>query len=1015
MMKILHLKMKAFLAYKDEIDIDFTLNEGLYLINGPTGSGKTTIFDAIVFALYGQSSGIRGQMSLRSDYADVKDETYVELTFEVLGHLYTIRRTPTYKREGYKTLKQATALLKLDNNQYIEGTKDVNTKIIEILGINYEQFKQIVMISQGEFTKLIYANSDEREKVLRRIFNTYSLLDIENILKDKVREYKEKYDVSSQVLSSSLKMLQSDENYEVFYPSLLDTIKTDIIKLKEENKQLEQNYLNKEKKYNELSKDYTLKVLMNEKIEKLEDYNKQYHLLTQKQDEINGLEREIKILQNISQNQNLILSYKLEKEQYTHNHQNYLKAVKKQENVKQEYNQYKEKYLSLQELRKEKEELNINVNELKQTIEKQKKHDNYSKIYREKKQQLDKEEIIYKKQITEKEKFATRMQRDQQKVNELPDLLVELKEMDQAVQQNNEKRILIHELSELNDHLRDEQEKHYALSNTYNKACKVYKEAYENYQYQDELYKRQQAGILALELQDDTPCPVCGSLHHPAPAQVQEHVLSASQLSKLSKELNQLLRDKEEAYQQVVTQNELKAQAITKLSLFKKQLNIEGELNKRVFIEHLSAITQILQDRKKKYQRLYQQTEYLKKLRHSLDKDQVVLEEREKELNILFEKLEVKRNDIIYLEGMMKEYEGMFEENLEEQYQNSIKKYKELSNTIEEIEKGYLKAEREMISLNQSVEHYFQIIQKSKDILKQKEEQYYDYIEKNFNNEEEFIKYYSLLSMKEKKEKEYNQYLIHKEKLLNQIEILNKEVENHNVEDLQKAKEKVDQYKEERDHLQKVYHQMIMKVENNTKVYQTLKKEYEKNKNVLNKYQHYLHLSDITSGKNNMRMSFERYVLSFYFENILQYANIEFAAMSQGRYQFIRKTEVKGNSKQGLELSILDYETGVQRDVQSLSGGESFKAALSLALGLSSMIQSYVGGIELNTLFVDEGFGTLDEESLNQAIDVLMKLGNNKVIGIISHVNELKEKIDNKIIVKKGKQGSYLKVEFQPN
>ena len=1015
MMKILHLKMKAFLAYKDEIDIDFTLNEGLYLINGPTGSGKTTIFDAIVFALYGQSSGIRGQMSLRSDYADVKDETYVELTFEVLGHLYTIRRTPTYKREGYKTLKQATALLKLDNNQYIEGTKDVNTKIIEILGINYEQFKQIVMISQGEFTKLIYANSDEREKVLRRIFNTYSLLDIENILKDKVREYKEKYDVSSQVLSSSLKMLQSDENYEVFYPSLLDTIKTDIIKLKEENKQLEQNYLNKEKKYNELSKDYTLKVLMNEKIEKLEDYNKQYHLLTQKQDEINGLEREIKILQNISQNQNLILSYKLEKEQYTHNHQNYLKAVKIQENVKQEYNQYKEKYLSLQELRKEKEELNINVNELKQTIEKQKKHDNYSKIYREKKQQLDKEEIIYKKQITEKEKFATRMQRDQQKVNELPDLLVELKEMDQAVQQNNEKRILIHELSELNDHLRDEQEKHYALSNTYNKACKVYKEAYENYQYQDELYKRQQAGILALELQDDTPCPVCGSLHHPAPAQVQEHVLSASQLSKLSKELNQLLRDKEEAYQQVVTQNELKAQAITKLSLFKKQLNIEGELNKRVFIEHLSAITQILQDRKKKYQRLYQQTEYLKKLRHSLDKDQVVLEEREKELNILFEKLEVKRNDIIYLEGMMKEYEGMFEENLEEQYQNSIKKYKELSNTIEEIEKGYLKAEREMISLNQSVEHYFQIIQKSKDILKQKEEQYYDYIEKNFNNEEEFIKYYSLLSMKEKKEKEYNQYLIHKEKLLNQIEILNKEVENHNVEDLQKAKEKVDQYKEERDHLQKVYHQMIMKVENNTKVYQTLKKEYEKNKNVLNKYQHYLHLSDITSGKNNMRMSFERYVLSFYFENILQYANIEFAAMSQGRYQFIRKTEVKGNSKQGLELSILDYETGVQRDVQSLSGGESFKAALSLALGLSSMIQSYVGGIELNTLFVDEGFGTLDEESLNQAIDVLMKLGNNKVIGIISHVNELKEKIDNKIIVKKGKQGSYLKVEFQPN
>jgi exonuclease SbcC len=169
----------------------------------------------------------------------------------------------------------------------------------------------------------------------------------------------------------------------------------------------------------------------------------------------------------------------------------------------------------------------------------------------------------------------------------------------------------------------------------------------------------------------------------------------------------------------------------------------------------------------------------------------------------------------------------------------------------------------------------------------------------------------------------------------------------------------------------------------------------------------------MTSGKNPMRLSFERYVLSFYFENILEYANIEFSLMSQGRYQFIRKTEVKGNSKQGLELSVMDYETGIEREVQSLSGGESFKAALSLALGLSSMIQSYAGGIELNTLFIDEGFGTLDDESLNQAISVLMGLEvHHKTIGIISHVNELKEKIDNQIIINKGNRGSHLTVNF---
>ena len=184
------------------------------------------------------------------------------------------------------------------------------------------------------------------------------------------------------------------------------------------------------------------------------------------------------------------------------------------------------------------------------------------------------------------------------------------------------------------------------------------------------------------------------------------------------------------------------------------------------------------------------------------------------------------------------------------------------------------------------------------------------------------------------------------------------------------------------------------------------------NARLLKDYQLYHNLMIATTGKNNAnKISFERFVLASYFENIISFANIELSMLTSGRYEFKRRQEARGNGGQGLDLEILDYESGTYRDVKSLSGGESFKASLALALGLSTMIQNYTGGIELNTLFIDEGFGTLDDESLSQAIDVLMKLREtDKVIGIISHVGELKNRIESGIIVRKGERGSQLTV-----
>ena len=239
-----------------------------------------------------------------------------------------------------------------------------------------------------------------------------------------------------------------------------------------------------------------------------------------------------------------------------------------------------------------------------------------------------------------------------------------------------------------------------------------------------------------------------------------------------------------------------------------------------------------------------------------------------------------------------------------------------------------------------------------------------------------------------------------------------KDFKDAKVIDLTSLKDKIKNHEIHRDEIQKDMNHIQLTYQQNDKLLKDIQKKYQQNQDVLDQYTIYQDLYDQTSGKNTYRMSFERYVLSAYFEHILEYANIELLKMSNGRFALYRKQETKGAKQQGLDLSVLDYETGMMRDVQSLSGGESFKAALSLALGLSQMIQNYAGGIELNTLFIDEGFGSLDNESLDQALSVLLDLKNdNKVIGIISHVNELKERISTQIVVEKGIQGSHLHIE----
>ena len=473
---------------------------------------------------------------------------------------------------------------------------------------------------------------------------------------------------------------------------------------------------------------------------------------------------------------------------------------------------------------------------------------------------------------------------------------------------------------------------------------------------------------------------------------------------------------KDEAYQETLSQNEHIQDIKTRINVLKKQLDIEDELSKEVFIRLLSNIMQVTKQHEKTYQKRHHEVEYLKKVKKSLEQDQLVfvkqtqnLEKELADIHALEKSLAICQTKISELESS---HQFLLTNELDKELAKENKNLTHLDMKIQTVDDHY----HQCLQKLEITRHQIENLCKHKDelllSLQQMQIQYDQFVSQYFETNEQLKYYEKMLSTLHEKENEYQEYMIQKRTLSNRLKTLEETTRNCKLVDLSLEEDKLKECEQQREQSLKDYNVYLHTYEQNETLINHLQKDYQKNQNVFEKYTMYQDLADITSGKNGQRMSFERYVLSSYFEHILEYANVELLKMSQGRFALYRKQDTKGARQQGLDLSVLDYETGMMRDIQSLSGGESFKAALALALGLSAMIQSYAGGIELNTLFIDEGFGTLDSESIDQALSVLLDLKNdNKVIGIISHVDELKERIHTQIVVEKGKMGSTLHIE----
>lgn len=997
------LTLSAFGPYPDTITIDFESfqEDGLFLITGPTGSGKTMIFDAMIFALYGKTSGqIRQTDSLRCDHALNEIPTFVEFSFSLHQQNYTIKRNPKYYLEGKKTPKQPSALLTLPDGKMVEGIKEVNQKMISLLGVDDQQFKQICMIAQGEFTKLIMASSDEREKVLRELFHSETYQKLEEKLKVHLKTYQEKYDLLLNKRKDLMQELQVEDHQEY---------------LSKQTKLI----ASQQKEYDDLKKDLDQKKeqlqlyrLQNQRLIQLKDLKQQFQDLKKQENDYQELNKTVDTLKKAQETNYLYISYiKQQKKLQTLklNQEDFLKQLKK---LEKDYQEEKVQANSLDYKQQTKEKLQNQIQETKQLINQIYQYQNDYQNLQTLKQQyrmLDEEHKLF---LKKKEKFENGLQRDQERIQSEQQVQSKYELIKQQYVRLNEQKVKVHQLSDYYDQILKLNENKSDLQEEYTVVEKQVDHEKMQYNQMEKLYFRKQAGIFALQLKENQPCPICGSLHHPHPAQIEKEDITKEKLDQQAKKVKQQEHRLQDILQKILLSNQKKEMLVKQTKQLSSELNIQEEISKEIFIKELDHLSKDEKRMKKEYLELQDELKYIQKLKKSVAlslKDMSTYESKELKQAQSLENIQVQIHQLSgKLDDSLRQYEiGEVNKN----YQQVQKEYRQLSLEIETIQQDYEKVKNKYLEIKTKISSLNQQIIQEQEIYDELDNKYHTALDA-FINEEEFLNLKTQINQISILEKKYQDYLISLKSLNEQIISLENEVKDSTYVDLSSLSETIkevnQQLREKNDDLEKLKIDYSLK-EKMIKDIQKINQQLEKDEDT---YQRYLDLYNLASGKNNARVSIERYVLATYFENMLIYANVIMKQLSQGRYQLLRKDDAgKGRSQQGLELDVFDQESGNIRSIKTLSGGESFKAALSLALGLSRMVQDYAGGIELNTLFIDEGFGSLDSQSLDQAMNCLMELHHeNKLIGIISHVSDLKDRIERQLVVERKQKQSVIQM-----
>ncbi len=922
-MRPITLTLSAFGPYagRTTLDMERLGSQGLYLITGDTGAGKTTIFDAITFALYGEASGDQRQSDmLRSKYAAADMPTEVELTFAYGGQNYTVRRNPEYerpaKRGGGTTLQRAEAQLTCPDGRILTKTKAVTAAIEELLGLNRSQFTQIAMIAQGDFLKLLLASTEDRLDIFRKILKTELYQSLQKRLARRSAELRQQWEQTGDSITQYVEGLTCDA--EGKFAESLELAKDSQIPLADIIELVDQ-------------------ILASDREQKAE------------------IEGRLSALDGQIGDLNLAIGKGQEREKTK-------RALKQAEEDLAEAEGSYEETLALYNAEKEKE---VERALLREKIALEEKELNQYDALEQARKTCDETAYRLKEALEAVEEQSMSLETSKSELNDLKEELSGLQDAgrqaalleSQLEQLEGRKKALSAAEADLADWtlLRSQWEQ---AKEAYLRASLKNDRLRTQYENLNRAFLDEQAGILAETLEEGQPCPVCGSTDHPAPAAKPETAPT------------------EEALEAAKQASDEAAAEMSRRSA--EAGSFDGQTKaKREELEN-------------KADQLFDQwkTESLaEQLRDEAEK----AEEEKNRLDAQLRKALGDAEHRAALEQLIPEKERQTSEAEAALCQQEKAAAALQSEAAERLRRADAMAAELAYESKATAESHLMSLREREKAGKKA----FDWASEAYGAGKEA-----------------------RDALRGQVESLRGQLDGMTETDVAEKTARKEQLEEERRALQDRLTACAARVSANGFALGKLREQSENLRQLEHQWSWVKALSDTANGNlsGKEKIKLETYVQMRYFDRIIARANTRFMVMSGGQYELKRREAAENNrSQSGLELDVIDHYNGSQRSVRTLSGGESFKASLSLALGLSDEIQSSAGGIRLDSMFVDEGFGSLDEESLQQAIRALADLSEgSRLVGIISHVGELKERIQKQIVVTKDKSaGSRVEIRCE--
>ncbi len=1006
-MKPIRLELKEFGPYKHEIvEWDKIINEPIFLITGKTGSGKSTLFDAFVYALYNKTTSGKDIASLRTKTADDKTRTTVIFDFELKNKLYRVERTLAYTKKGNKNQTSGkVALIEIvDNNENVLATKeqDVKEKIEQIIGLDDKQFCQLIILPQGKFKDFLLSKSSEKKETLRSLFNTFFYQKFIDKLSAYAKEQDNDYKLKERELITKFDQFIFDEKLDKFEFLKEENFENVNIQINNQGNIIseKENVLtNLNKELENLREEHAKITKLNDKFVEFDELKEKYEEIIKEENNIIEIQNIIKKLEELEKNIDRISEYNklITKEN---------ELVKKKEDLEKDFKDYSNKRDSNvklgEQLEVEKKEIEVIKNKL---AEVKYFYDNISAFelaFKEKKEcetklkEFDKNKLELSKY---KENILKLEQSNRQELEKSESLKTNISKIDLSIVK---KEVEVEKLEEYKNDKSTLEKNKVELEAKIDKLNLLRQKQSDLKNKVEELEKNKEKEILNTfleKLHDGDNCPLCQQkiIHVPEVIDVkhEEDTLINKEYEDTNKEiirLETIISNEQDDYKKL----QLQLNEQEKVINFDSESELESIKKEKDENEKLLRVSQkAIEENQIQLDKLNSKVIELEKIIES----EGDLKEKLSLANAKIEEYNKKvQQDIIdfkeYYKGQEQQVTG---------FNNNFEKYTEEKSQLQlkekELEIAIKNNKEHIISINSDLEELLDKFNNSK--LKE----YYS----DFKEAHEALE--DLKDLKDYKEK-VDAYNLAKKSLTNNIKKLEKELSKEVKPNLEEIKERVQLQEEKVSDFGKQLAVQKNTYNTNKELYSELYNEFKVWESNIKEVREIITLSNVLSGKTESKKSLETYVQGYYLDLILEAGSKRLLQMSNDRYRFERRIEkAKGGGLQGLDIEIYDVYLNSNRIVNSLSGGELFLASLSLALGLAEVIQNESGGISLETIFIDEGFGSLDSETLDTAITTLIDLQSyGRNIGIISHVSELKDRIRSKVEVYS--ENNYAKVRI---